>query len=118
LARGALVGAGTGIGGAAIATGDATALASAARVAGPAAGAAGAPGSRAEAITNLRSFGPETVGMLREFFKTGQLPEGLTPEALQAYRAVAEHAVRAGIDKLGVQAERIRMIDDVLQRMR
>jgi len=117
IARGTIAGAGVGVGAAATTTFGATTLATAGRVAAPATGAAGALGSRAEAIANLRSLGPETVGMLREFFKTGQLPQGLTPDALQAYRAVADHAVRAGIDKLGVQAQRIQMIDDALQRM-
>jgi len=117
LARGAIAGGGVGVGAAATTTVEATTIATAGRVAGSATGAAGALGSRAEAIANLRNLGPETVGMLREFFKTGELPQGLTPEALQAYRAVAEHAVSAGIDKLGVQAQRIQMIDDALQRM-
>lgn len=115
VARGALVGGGVGVGGAALTT--TTALTTTARVAGPAAGAAGALGSRAEAIANLRNLGPETVGMLRDFFKSGQLPQGLTPEALQTYRNVADHAVRAGVDKLGVQAQRIQMIDDALKKM-
>lgn len=53
---------------------------------------------------------------LREFFKTGEVPEGLSHDALERYRAVAERAVQAGIDKLGVQAQRVKMIDDVLNR--
>jgi len=82
-----------------------------------AASAAGAFGARAEALANLKTLGPQTVGMLREFFKTGEVPKGLTAEGLQAYRAVAEQAVRAGIDKLGRQAQRIEMIDEALKKM-
>jgi len=117
VARGAIGGALLGIGGATFAVADATMAGAAAKVGGSAMGAGQAIGSRADAISNLRRLGPENVALLRKFFKDGQVPEGLSREALSAYRSVAEHAIHAGRDKLGVQAQRIEMIDDALNRI-
>jgi hypothetical protein len=44
------------------------------------------------------------------------LPDGVTPETLQRYRQIAENAVNAGKDTLGVQGGRITAIDLLLRR--
>jgi hypothetical protein len=44
------------------------------------------------------------------------LPEGVSVETLQQYREVANAAVQAGKDSLGVQAARIKAIDILLKQ--
>jgi len=66
--------------------------------------------------------------LLRDFFGQGmrgararaddfRIPDGLGRETLQKYRRVAEDAIRQGIDKSGVQAERIKLIDRALDTL-
>jgi RHS repeat-associated protein len=111
------IGGATLVGGAQVATaGAGRALTADAAATTTAGGATTALASRADAIARLRELGPEAVNALRDFFRTGKLPEGLSVDALQRYRVVAENAVLTGNDKLGVQAERIRMIDAVLSK--
>jgi RHS repeat-associated protein len=62
-----------------------------------------------------RMIGRSQRELLREFFKTGKFPEGLSQRTLNLYRTVAQRAIAAGKDQLGVQAQRIQMIDSVLR---
>jgi RHS repeat-associated protein len=66
--------------------------------------------------------------LLREFFGQGMkgvreraadftIPQGLGREALMKYRQVATEAIEKGIDKSGVQAERIKLIDRALETL-
>ena len=48
--------------------------------------------------------------LLRQYFKSGKLPNGLTQRTLQVYKQVAQRAIAAGKDQLGVQAQRLQMI--------
>jgi hypothetical protein len=52
--------------------------------------------------------------LLKDFFKSGKLPEGLSQRTLQLYKTVAQRAIAAGKDQLGVQAQRLQMINNVL----
>jgi hypothetical protein len=62
-----------------------------------------------------RMIGNSQRQLLRDFFKTGKFPEGLSQRTLQLYKGVAQRAIAAGKDELGVQAERIQMINNVLR---
>ena len=75
----------------------------------------------------LRAFKALTKGtgaakLLSEFFKTGELPAGLTTEVLKAYLEVAKTYVAAGMGGLGgggvegsaVQTQRIQQIEQFL----
>jgi RHS repeat-associated protein len=53
--------------------------------------------------------------LLKEFFETGKAPEGLTDKSLQLYKEVAQRAIAAGKDQLGVQAQRLQMITSALK---
>ena len=53
--------------------------------------------------------------LLKEFFETGKAPEGLSQRTLQIYKDIAQRAVAAGKDQLGVQAQRIQMISNALK---
>jgi RHS repeat-associated protein len=53
--------------------------------------------------------------LLKEFFETGKAPEGLTEKSLQLYKEVAQRAIAAGKDQLGVQAQRLQMITSALK---
>jgi hypothetical protein len=53
--------------------------------------------------------------LLRDFFKSGRLPQGLSPRTLELYKTLAERAIEAGKDQLGVQAERLAMIVKALR---
>jgi RHS repeat-associated protein len=55
--------------------------------------------------------------LLSKFFKTGDLPQGLSKASLEAYKELAIRAVEAGKDKMGVQAQRIEMINRILEKM-
>ena len=52
---------------------------------------------------------PSSVG------ETVKLPQGVTTQTLQTYRGIAENAIRAGKDTLGVQAARAEAIDLLLK---
>ncbi|MCA1837877.1 MAG: RHS repeat-associated core domain-containing protein, partial [Actinobacteria bacterium] len=73
-------------------------------------------GEREAAIEGLKGYGPR----LTEFFKTGNLPEGVTREALEHYRTIARWAVQNAdkLDKSGEQMRRLKMVIDVLRKMR
>jgi RHS repeat-associated protein len=62
-----------------------------------------------------RMIGNSQRQLLRDFFKTGKFPEGLSQRTLQLYKGVAQRAIAAGKDELGVQAQRIQMINNVLR---
>jgi uncharacterized protein RhaS with RHS repeats len=68
-------------------------------------------------------------GLLREFFGQGlkgaeqraadfSLPQGLTGETLQKYAQVAQRAIARGLDKTGVQAERLKLIERALETLK
>jgi hypothetical protein len=52
--------------------------------------------------------------LLKDFFKTGKLPPGLSQRTLQLYKTIAQRAI-AGKDQLEVQAQRIQMINNALR---
>jgi len=53
--------------------------------------------------------------LLKEFFKTGRRPGGLSDRSLQIYKTIAQRAIAAGKDQLGVQASRLQMIVNALK---
>ena len=54
--------------------------------------------------------------LLKEFFETGKVPDGLTEKSPQLYKEVAQRAIAAGKDELlGVQAQRLQMIASALK---
>jgi hypothetical protein len=62
-----------------------------------------------------RIIGAGQRELLKDFFRTGKLPEGLTRRTLQLYKEVAKRAIAAGKNGLGVQALRLKMIAKALQ---
>jgi RHS repeat-associated protein len=62
-----------------------------------------------------RMIGGAQRELLKEFFKSGKLPEGLSQRTLQIYKAIAQRAIAAGKDSLGVQAQRLQMISNALK---
>lgn len=61
-----------------------------------------------------RMIGEGQRQLIRQFFKTGEFPEGLSQRTLKLYAEVAKRAIEAGRDQLGVQAQRLQMISRVL----
>jgi RHS repeat-associated protein len=61
-----------------------------------------------------RMIGAAQRDLLRDFFRTGKLPEGLSQQTLRLYKTAAERAIAAGKDQLGVQAQRLEMISNAL----
>jgi RHS repeat-associated protein len=61
-----------------------------------------------------RMIGSAQRELLKDFFKSGKLPEGLSQRTLQLYKEVAQRAIAAGKDQLGVQAQRLAQINSVL----
>ena len=53
--------------------------------------------------------------LLRKLFLKGELNPCLTKETLLAYRKLAQNAINRGIDRAGVQQERLRMIEEALR---
>ena len=64
-----------------------------------------------------RLFGNGVQGAQRAL-SSGEVPAGLTREALLVYREVARRAIEKGIDKGGVQALRIKVIDEALKKIK
>src|SRR5262249_52858880 len=62
-----------------------------------------------------KAIGDTQRELLKEFFKTGKAPEGLTQRSLQLYKELAQRAIAASRDQLGVQAERLQMINNILK---
>jgi RHS repeat-associated protein len=60
-------------------------------------------------------IGGEQRELLKDFFKTGERPNGLSDRTLKIYKDVAQRAIDAGKDGLKVQAERIKMIANALK---
>ena len=67
--------------------------------------------------------------VLREFFGQGlkgaearaenfEIPKGLTRETLQKYAKVAQNAIDRGIDKSGVQVERLKLIQRAIDQLK
>lgn len=63
-----------------------------------------------------RLFGRGIEGA-KQALTRGEIPPGLTREALMAYRELARRAIERGVDP-GVQALRIEIIDQVLKKMK
>jgi RHS repeat-associated protein len=85
-------------------------------------------GSGLRQLLGRRFISNPDRALLREFFGKGtegararavdfRIPEGLGREALTKYRQVATEAIESGIDKSGVQAERIKLIDRALETL-
>jgi hypothetical protein len=55
--------------------------------------------------------------LLRQFFKTGVLPEGLSARTLLIYAEIARRVVLAANDASGVQATRLTQIWGALQQL-
>ncbi len=76
------------------------------------------PQQREQAISRLKTAEHAIEGLNRSmstwFSEGGNLPQGVTTETLQQYRTLAQWTVQQGLDKLGVQAQRIQQIDDYL----
>jgi len=53
--------------------------------------------------------------LLRDMFKTGEIPKDISPQTLRLYKEVAERAIAEGKDGLGVQAERLKIIAKALR---
>lgn len=53
----------------------------------------------------------------RWFTEGGDLPAGITRQYLEKYRLIAEDYIRRGLDTRGIQAHRLRMIDEALRTM-
>jgi hypothetical protein len=62
-----------------------------------------------------RMIGTVQRELLKDFFKTGRIPEGLSQRTLQLYKEIAERAIAAGKDQLGVQAQRLQQITSALK---
>ena len=77
-------------------------------------GEAGTYGIESTNTLNQIIGGPQRE-LLKEFFETGKAPEGLSQRTLQIYKDIAQRAVAAGKDQLGVQAQRIQMISNALK---
>jgi hypothetical protein len=61
-----------------------------------------------------RMLGDSQRQLIRDFFKSGKLPEGLSQRSLKLYAELAKRAIAAGKDGLGVQAQRLAQINSVL----
>jgi RHS repeat-associated protein len=65
-----------------------------------------------------QAIGASQRGLLRMLFKEGRLSPELSRRALELYREVAKRAIAEGKDGLGEQARRLRLIEEVLKRVR
>jgi hypothetical protein len=45
------------------------------------------------------------------------LPEGLSPDTLRAYLEIARRQIEAGLDTVGTQAARLKLIQEALRKM-
>jgi RHS repeat-associated protein len=79
-----------------------------------------------EGAQALARPGSVQTGLLREFLGKGlqgaeqraanfSLPQGLTRESLQWYAQQAQRAIASGIDKSGVQAARLKLVENALE---
>lgn len=65
-----------------------------------------------------RAIGLLQRTLLRRLFLERQLPPGLTKRSLELYREIAKRAITEGKDQLGVQAERLKLIEQALRQLR
>src|SRR3989449_7847803 len=81
---------------------------------------AGETGTDLIASTNAlnKIIGGSQRELLKQLFKTGDIPEGLSQRTLQIYKEVAQRAIAAGKDASGLQRIRIQIIDAALKAMR
>jgi len=73
----------------------------------------------------VRSLGSQQLDLLRQWMGIGAhgaqqamgrpLPQGLTENALRAYHEIARRQIEAGLDSVGTQAARLRLIEQALQ---
>jgi RHS repeat-associated protein len=64
-----------------------------------------------------RLFGQGIEGAQRAL-ATGEVPAGLTRQALLVYKEIAKRAIEKGIDKGGVQAARLKIIEQALRKIK
>ena len=65
-----------------------------------------------------QAIGLSQRALLRRFFLEGQVPPGITRQALELYREIARRAIAEGKDQLGVQAARLKLIEQALRQLR
>jgi RHS repeat-associated protein len=113
-------GAGLGFAGPAIgaALGYGAGSAAAAGVAAASAAGGGFSRTEVEGLRELFGRGVQGANSLLERLQSGEvnLPETVTPDTLRRYREIAESAITAGKDTLGVQEARRQAIDLLLRK--
>lgn len=62
-----------------------------------------------------QAIGASQRKLLTQIFETGDSPEGLSQRTLQIYKDIAQRAIAAGKDNVGVQAVRLKIIDEALK---
>ena len=68
-------------------------------------------------LRNLFGRGREGAeNALGKLSSGGKLPPGLTKNTLDTYKKIAQKTIEEGIDKKGVQAERLRVIDEAMKQ--
>ncbi len=50
--------------------------------------------------------------------QSGEVPAGLTRQSLLVYKELAQRAIERGADKLGVQAVRLKIIEEALKKLK
>jgi len=104
-------------------TGLTLAAAGAASLALRAAGLAGAGGAGGDAAIStgerqlLRQFFGQGVKGAEQRAANFEIPEGLGRQTLEKYAQVARSAIEKGIDKTGVQAARLKLIERALEHL-
>ena len=75
---------------------------------------------RAFQVWNSAYKGTGQARLLAQYFKTGVVPPGLSPQAVAAYLALAKAYIAAGkgfIEGMAVQAQRIEQLETLLKNM-
>ena len=60
-------------------------------------------------------FGTGPQGARDALAQGAKIPEGLARETLETYRQIAQKSINEGIDKIGTQAERLKLLDELLK---
>ena len=75
----------------------------------------------------LGMFGRQTLNhmigdtqreLLKDLFTSGKAPQGLSRQTLKIYKELAVRAIESGADKLGVQAQRLELINKALSSIK
>jgi RHS repeat-associated protein len=70
-------------------------------------------------LHDLFGTGPQGAReSLENLLEGGKLPEGLTQETLEIYREIARKVIEENIDRIGTQAERLKLIEEALKRLK